>query len=170
MKKCKTIVFGKFPVTSKRRVNEISVDVEWSDETGHGLPRFSVCGHAWNATHTDITMGGQCLDELNEFVCKYGKSVKMVKLWKEVYGLWQRNHLNDMVAYANEDQRKAVDECVDLNGGKFDYDKVCDFLKSKGIYYVYVNGNKCGYGEKWYYKPIPEEDVKRIEGIFTENT
>jgi len=157
----KTFSFGKFAVYGKTRVNEIAVEVSYETASnGNNAMRFSVCAEVWNARHTDIVMGGQCLDSLLEYL---GDNEK----FKTIYGLWERNHLNDMDASANDAQREAVKEYEKTNA--YDYDKVCEYLKERNLFEVEVNGKKCKYGYEWYYREISEEDKKTIERLLTED-
>lgn len=86
----RTFIFDKVAYTSKRRVNLPTIEMELKYENNHtSKPCLSICGELWNATHTDIIMGGQCLDYLNEF-----SSLRCNPLFKRLYRLWSLYHLN----------------------------------------------------------------------------
>ena len=154
----KTIKFGKFAIDSKRKVNAVEVEVEFYEDKLE-RPVFKCMASVWNSKHTDITMGGQCLDSLVPYL-------KEDRKFMTIWGLWKRNHLNDMDACANDAQRKAVKEY--RKDKPYDYDKVCEYLKGKGLYEVEVEGKKCKYGHDWYYREIPEADLIKIQALFND--
>ena len=87
----KTFNFGKYAVAnSNRKANEITVKVELR-ETEKGL-EFSASGSVWNSKHTDIIMGGQCLDDLVPYL-------KNNKTFKTILDLWHKYHLNGTKAW-----------------------------------------------------------------------
>ena len=151
----KKLSFGKHAVCSVRKLNEIEVELTLG-KASNGKPTFSACASVWNARHTDILMGGQCLDTILE----HCKAMRANSLYKEIVGLWERNHLNDMHA-GTEAQEKAIHEWRDKNGGRYDYNEACDYLRSIGLYED--NGYK--YGTGWLYREISDEDMKRIKEI-----
>jgi hypothetical protein len=109
-------------------------------------------------------MGGQCLDS----IYKDSFGMRHSPTFKTIYGLWERNHLNDMNAAVNDEQQKLVKEFI-ANGGEnfcYDYTKVCDYLKSIGKFSYVVDGRTCNYGERWYYRPISDEDMSAINELF----
>lgn len=65
--------------------NSVIVEVEYKDEDEK---RFSVCANVWNARHSDIITGGQCLDDITPYI----KS----PVYSEILRLWKLYHLNDM--------------------------------------------------------------------------
>ena len=156
----KTITIGKFayyPTNKKSNTLKIIVSLE---EKKPGEPIFAACCNLWNCRNTDTIYSGQSFDSLLECI----PELKDNELYMKIHRLWKKHHLNDMDASANDAQRKAVDEyCKDH---KYDYDRVCDFLKKKNLYEVEVNGEKCKYGYAWYYRPIPEDDMKEIMELF----
>jgi len=158
--KKRTISFGKFPISGKRRTNEITVDIEYRN-CNTSRPSLSICGYSWRTNHSDCIHGGQCFDELKRYLSGNG-------LFMTIYGLWKRNHLNDLDACANDEQRNAVEAYLKNHDGEYDYDGVCEYLKRKGVYTVDVNGEPCTYGMQWYYRPISKEDKKLIAGILKE--
>lgn len=150
----RTISFGKHAIYSDRKINEVTLDIELREENIN-KPVFSVCANVWNIRHTDIIMGGQCLDEL----CKYVK----IPLFREIHRLWEEHHLNNLHAGTSE-QEKAIEEWKEY-GNAYDYSKVCEYLKSIGLYEVEYNGKPYKYGSGWIYKEILENDLKLIKYI-----
>ena len=154
--------FGKVDAMgSGRKINAVEVTMELRP-TKNG-PELSVCGDVWNSRHTDIVMGGQCLDELLGLVDS--------PLMRSIRGLWKRNHLNAMDAAATDEQRAAVDEykaeCARNRKG-YEYDEACAYLKKRNLFEVALpDGTKAKYGHGWYYRPISAEDMESIEWCLT---
>ena len=100
MSKKITFDFGKYAVGSKRKVNRITVTMElrYKDEK----PVLSICGNIYNAKSTDIICGGQCLDEIANYV-KNGT-------FRVLYHLWQKHHLNDTHAWCSCDNNHEHDK------------------------------------------------------------
>lgn len=151
------IDFGNFVINnSNRRENRVVVEIELKDE-GKG-PVLTVCGEAWNRINTDLILGGQCLDELKQYV-------KKNKLFNEIYRLWKLYHLNDLHA-GTPTQERLLDDYFKKIGERYSYDKACDYLKGVGLYEVIMeDGSKFKYGHKWLYEPIPENDLNIINDI-----
>ena len=149
----KKISFGKRAVYSKRKINEVVVRLELKDNKD-GKPVFTASCEVWNSKHTDIVMGGQCLDDVAR-LCP----LKYNKRYMEIVGLWQRNHLNDMHA-GTEKQEEAIKNWKE-QGNRYDYTAVCNYLKSIGLYED--NGYKYGHG--CLYRDISDEDLKRIKEL-----
>ena len=88
MKLRKVFNFGKIDYTGNgRKNNDITIEVEYR-ETQNGM-EFSACGNIYNRFHSDIIMGGQCLDDLKEYI---GDN----ETFKIIYRLWNLYHLNSM--------------------------------------------------------------------------
>ena len=151
----KTINFGKHAITSKRKINSVDVTLELVEKE-QGKPVFTASAMAWNTRHTDCTLGGQCLDTLAERCM----ALRNNKLYKDILGLWQRNHLNDMHA-GTEKQEAEIDAWLASTGKRYNYDEVCEHLKSVGLY----DDNGYKYGHGWLYRAIGDEDLKRIKEI-----
>lgn len=151
----KTINFGKFAITSKRRINAVDVMLDLR-ENEQGKPVFSASACAWNGRHTDWSIGGQCLDTIAE----HCKTLRHNPLYSEILGLWRRNHLNDMHA-GTEKQEQEVDTWLVETGKMYDYAEVCEHLKSVGLY----DDNGYEYGTGWLYREISDDDLKRIKEI-----
>lgn len=151
----KVIELGKIDYNNTGRRNH-AVDVEIElQEKDNGEKVFSARGNIWNTMHTDIVCGGQCLDEIAQYV--------KTPVFKEVYDLWNKYHLNDMHAGTPE-QEEAIKEYTKTN--RYDYTAVCEYLKSIGLYEVDLNGEPYRYGTKWLYEAIPNEDLNRIIALF----
>ena len=156
-----TFTFGLVTFRGQRTRCRPTVDVRIRYDN-HGRPCFSagatvMCGRSY-------VMGGECLDSIyrDSFAMRHNSTFKMI------YGLWKRNHLNDLNAAVNEEQQKLVDEFI-ANGGenfRYDYTTVCDYLKSIGKFSYVVDGKTCNYCEGWYYRPISDEDMTAINELF----
>lgn len=137
--------------------------------TGSKTPEYvelSICGSIWNASHTDIWCGGQCLDTMAEYV--------KTPLFREIYNLWKRYHLNGARAGTPE-QENAIKEWTQA-GNKYEYTAACEMLKEKGLYEVnytgptvgrYYNNEPYRYGCGWIIEEIPGEVLTRIEHIIS---
>ena len=155
----KTISFGKVAYYSKRRVNEVDVELELR-ESKHGLV-FSCCGNIWNGSKTDIVAGGQCLDTIAEYI----KTPK----FKEIHRLWKLYHLNDMNAGTPLQDRVIEEAKRDGRlGSRYDYSEVCEELKKMGAYEVEHEGEMYKYGHKWLFRAIPEDDLIKIRKLLAE--
>lgn len=92
----KKFQFGKvdgYNNGKKQCLVELEVELKEREE---GKPVFSVCGDVWNARHTDIIQGGQCIDTVWG---QYSKQLTNRTLYKEIMELWQKYHLNDTKAW-----------------------------------------------------------------------
>lgn len=148
----RTIDFGKVDFYGKgRRINKVTVDVELRlDRKGREV--FSCVGDVWNAHHTDIVMGGQCLDDLVPFL-------KRNRTFMEVLDLWHKYHLNDM--HAGTERQEA---CVKANPNHRDYKCDCAWLERWGLLW----DEDYKYGTAWLYREIPKRDRERIVAIINE--
>lgn len=83
-------------------------------------PVFSASGNVWNTRHTDIVMGGQCIDDIYK---EYHLDMTRdnANIYRKIMELWQRNHLNDMNAGCIH-QRKNWDTDKDLKLAKLKLD------------------------------------------------
>ena len=155
----KTFSFGKVAYRNPNvRNNEVTVDVEWKPNR-NGDMVFTACGDVWNNLHTDIYMGGQCLDRLYEF-----PSVRNNPTFKKIYHLWKNYHLNDMHPGTAEQEAVLKSYFGDRHA---EYTEKCEFLKSIGLYEVPHpdTGEPYQYGHGWIYFDIPKEDIKLIEEL-----
>ena len=100
----KVFNFGKKAVSnSKIKNNLITIEVELRD-TDKGL-EFSACGNVWNSKHTDIIMGGQCIDDLEQYL-------KGNKTYKTILEMWKKYHLNGMNAWCACEHKENPSEKV----------------------------------------------------------
>lgn len=159
----RTITFGKVDYNENGRKNHlVELEIELKDYPHK--PVFSVCGSVWKPDKRDIVMGGQCIDSIWEY---YSDELQNPTLYKEIMELWQKYHLNDLVAGTPE--QEAAVSAWKAEGNKYEYDKACEHLKSVGLYEVplekdgYILPYK--YGHSWLYRPIPEQDLQRIVNI-----
>jgi len=149
----KTFSFPKIAFYGSRRVNLPEVEIELRD-TAKG-PELSVCGVVWNSKHTDIVMGGQCLDHMMEY-----SELSRNPLFRKLYKWWTLYHLNGLNA-GTVKQENALKEANLIGKG---YDKQCEYLKSIDLYED--NGYK--YGSGWLYRPIPEDDLNEIKALLAD--
>lgn len=156
----RTISFGKIDYFGRgRKINEVTIEMRLSfDEDRYGRPVFSCSGNVWNGRKTDIVCGGQCLDELLPFF-KYNK------LFKEIHGLWKRNHLNDMNVGTPEQLRCIEEHKDEIDESDGWFIKELNLLKKYGMDVVEYEGKLYEYGKGWVYRVIPADDLKRIVGI-----
>jgi hypothetical protein len=156
------IVFNKIDYLGHGRKNcMLEAEVSWN-----GV-EFTVSADVWNARHTDIYMGGQCLDTVNE---RYRDQIRNLELWDEVVDLWRKYHLNTMQAGTPE-QMKALEDWKRETGHpswNFDYEGLCEYLKGRNLYFVpdpENPGKTYEFGTRWLTKEIPEEDRKRMDKL-----
>ena len=152
----KTFTFPKVAYTSARRVNlpVIEMELRYKDED-YSKPELSICGELWNARHTDIVFGGQCLDHLAAF-----KSLRIDPLFKKLYRLWHLYHLNGCHC-GTEKQEQALDEAREA-GARLDcFEKSRKYLEKLGL--LIDDGYE--YGSAWLYREIPEDDLKEIMSL-----
>jgi hypothetical protein len=155
----KTFTFPKVAYTSSRRVNLPAIEVELRyKDNDINRPVLSICGELWDARHTDIVMGGQCLDEMS----KLG-DLRFSTLFKKLRRLWKLYHLNDMHA-GTVKQENALDDAKKSGIKICSYDDSCKYLESIGL--LVDDGYK--YGSSWLYREIPEEDLKEIISLLAE--
>ena len=146
--------FGKIDgYHNSKKSCPVFIDVELRNE--QDKPEFSACGYVYNHLKTDCIIGGLCLDTLNEF-----HSIKNNPMFRKIYRLWKLYHLNGMHAGTPE-QEQAINAWKDA-GNRYDYRKVCDYLKSIGLYEVEHEGKPYKYGHSWLYQPIPDDDLNEI--------
>ena len=99
----RTYSFGKIAYNGKRKINEVTLEVELRDWNGY--TEFTAHAMVWNNIHTDIVTGGQMIDELyNEF-----ETLRDSILYKTIMQLWKKYHLHDISNIPAEDQ-----EFIDL--------------------------------------------------------
>ena len=134
----KTFKFDKIAFYGTRRINTPEVTMELRD-TAKG-PELSICGDVWNSKHTDIVMGGQCLDEMKKF-----KELRFNSLFNKLYKWWELYHLNGMHAGTIK-QENAIKEWHAKDKYKaFTYDEDCKYLDSIGL----LDDDGYRYGSSW---------------------
>lgn len=86
----KVFRFGKIDAEGRGfACNSVTVEMEYREKK-EGQKVLSISGKVWNARHSDIIMGGQCLDDI--------ASPYMIgnETFSEILRLWRLYHLNDM--------------------------------------------------------------------------
>lgn len=99
----KMFSFGKVAYNGKRKINEVTLEVELREWNGY--PEFTAHAMVWNNIHTDIVAGGQMIDKLYNRFATLRDSV----LYKTIMQLWEKYHLHDISDIPAEDQ-----ELIDL--------------------------------------------------------
>ena len=129
----KTINFGKRAVN-----NEITIELELRD-TDKGA-EFSACANVWNSKHTDIIMGGQCIDTI-------GKYLRGNKTYNTILDLWKKYHLNGMHAWCQCEHEENPSEKIKVYKLRYSAEgerlsKIRDFGKFKQFITVTEEGMK----------------------------
>ena len=120
MKMRKVYSFGKVAYNGKRKINEVTLEIELRDWNGY--PEFTACAKVWNNIHTDIVAGGQMIDDLyNEFAV-----LRLSVVYKTIMQLWEKYHLRNISNIPAEDK-----ELVDLLFSDKDRKEIVEILKSK---------------------------------------
>lgn len=146
----KTFVFPKISFCGGNKVN--TPEIELSLKVDGDIEILSICGQVWNSKHTLDIASGQCLDHMYKFL-------KNDKIFKELYRLWKRWHLNDMCPGTIKQE-----EALENSGIKFkSFCEECDYLKSVNLY----SDNGYEYGSKWLYRKIDEDDLKSIYNLLS---
>lgn len=148
----KTFNFGKIAYNGKRKINTVTVTVEFESGVFHAM------GSIYNMTHTNVFRGGQCLDTIAEYI--------HTPLFKKIYRLWKLYHNNDLHAGTMEQENAILAKFGNRNASN--YKEHCDYLKSIGLYEVDYKGKPYKYGHGWLKHEIPVEDIKEIESLFME--
>lgn len=158
----KVISFGKIAYTGNAKTNEVTLEIEIRNKTEvieyenltqmFDVPEISVCGNVWNSKHTDIEMGGQCLDSLIELLPNNKRLRRITEIWKQY-------HLNGLKS-DTKTQTEAI-EAWKAQGNKYDYTAACEYLKSIGLYTD--RGYKYGHG--WLYMPVPAEIIEELKAL-----
>ena len=149
----KTLNFGKIDYNGTgRKINLVTVEIELQ-EAKNG-PVFTASAYVWNAKKTDIVCGGQCLDDLLQFF-------ENNDVFRTIYSMWKKYHLNNM-RIGTPEQINALKKVELWENGT--YEEQCNYLKKVGLYYL--DGGKTCFGGKWFYWPIPENDLETIKSLF----
>lgn len=149
--------------------NRVEVELELTDDNC-----FSAIAYVWNENHSDTYMIGQCFDDLKEI-----PEVGELPIFKEIYDLWKKYHLNDLHAGTKkqEDILKEAVKTRELEEYGANYKEKCDYLESKDMLYdkKYLVEKKQAdgtikrvpykYGTGWLKEEIPEGDLLRIKSL-----
>ena len=116
----KVFSFGKIAYNGKRKINEVTLEVELRE--WNGCPEFTACAMVWNNIHSNVVACGQMIDKLyNKFaICR--NSI----LYKTIMQLWKKYHLHDISDIPAEDK-----ELIDLLFSDKDRKEIEGILKSK---------------------------------------
>lgn len=180
-----TIDFGKIAFNySGHKANAADVSIELTrrggepifdgsgKETGRKTPQYtelSICGEVWNTRHTDIVMGGQCLESMKPYIHS--------ALFNEIYELWSKYHLNGMHAGTPE-QEAAIKAREERIGRQLTYDERCELLKEAHLYETEYTGPAIGrmydhepyvYGHAWLIQDLPDDVIRRVMEITKEH-
>lgn len=154
--------------------NRVEVELELTDDNC-----FSAIAYVWNENHSDTYMIGQCFDDLKEI-----PEVGELPIFKEIYDLWKKYHLNNLHAGTKE-QEDILKEAVktrELEEYGANYKEKCDYLESKDMLYdkKYLVEKKQAdgtikrvpykYGTGWLKEEIPEGDLLRIKSLIINGT
>lgn len=116
----KVYSFGKVAYNGKRKINEVTLEIELRDWNGY--PEFTACAYVWNNIHSDIVACGQMIDDLyNEFAI-----LKDSILYKTIMQLWKKYHLYNISNIPAEDK-----ELIDLLFSDKDRKEIEGTLKSR---------------------------------------
>lgn len=162
MERARNFNFGKVDgYGNGRKTCAVEVEITLGEDRD-GKPTFSASADVWNNLHTDIIMGGQCLDELNERFYKIRHNSK----FKEILDLWHKYHLNDLTPGTPEQMA-----CIRVHKDEIDeslgfYTKELKLLEKYGLDVVEYKGKPYKYGTAWLTTEIPEADLQRIKALF----
>jgi hypothetical protein len=124
-------------------------------------PIFTVSALVKAIGEHEIIACGQCRDEVYAIL-------KRNRLFKEIYELWEKHHLNNMHA-GTERQEETLKlfktEYKKEHKVQPSYKEQCDYLAEHNL--LIDNGYK--YGSSWLYRPIPKQDLKRIDALLKFN-
>lgn len=107
----KAYSFGKVAYYGKRKINEVTLEVELMDWNGY--LEFTACAKVWNNIHTDIIAGGQMIDKLYNRFATLRDSI----IYKTVMQLWKKYHLHDISNIPAED-KELIDLLISNKGRK----------------------------------------------------
>lgn len=162
----KKFTFGKVAYTGNHKSYLVEVEVELELKQDEGRPVFTASGNVWNTMHTDIVMGGQCIDDIYK---EFRGELKNRKLFEAIMALWERNHLNDMNAGCEHQQAMKWGEGkARIAKLKLNYDKAGKMqseiekrslseLKLKGV--VKITEKERAILNLPYWVTVPEEKV-----------
>ncbi|MBR3518256.1 MAG: hypothetical protein IKO10_18290 [Lachnospiraceae bacterium] len=162
-----TLKFGKIDAEDRGcAINAVDINMELKTKD-NGTQVFSASAKVWNGKHSDIIMGGQCIDTLLDELRNQLKEKGVLEEMEEIGRLWKAYHSNDM--HAGTPEQEAALKEAGLTKFASDYEKCCEYLKSVGMYEVELeDGTMYKFGCGWLTQPIPEEDLQKIEKIINE--
>lgn len=120
MKKVKVFSFGKIAYYGKRRINEVTLEIELRDWNGY--PEFTACVSIWNNIHSDVVAGGQMIDDLYNEFARFRGSV----LYKTIMQLWEKYHCENVSNIPADDK-----ELIDLLFSDKDRKEIVEILESR---------------------------------------
>lgn len=156
-----------------RKTNAVEITVELRNcggEPTFAYVELSICGDVWNVPHTDIIMGGQCLDYIAEYRDQLTPANR--DLFDTLYDLWKKYHLNGM--HAGTPKQEAAIHEWEAAGNRYDYRAVCKMLKERGLYEVKFTGKTIGrmyhnelykYGHGWVVNDLPGDVLLKVEHL-----
>ena len=112
--------FGKIAYNGKRKINEVTLEIELRDWNGY--PEFTAHVMVWNNIHTDIIAGGQMIDKLYNRFAEFRDSV----LYRTIMKLWKKYHLHNISDIPAEDK-----ELIDLLFSDKGRKEIVEILKSR---------------------------------------
>ena len=120
MEKQKIFSFGKIAYNGKRKINEVTLEIELRDWNGY--PEFTAGVSVWNNIHSDIVAGGQMIDDLyNEFT-----RFQHNTLYKTIKELWEKYHCKNISNILADDK-----ELIDLLFSDKDRKEIIEILRSR---------------------------------------
>lgn len=120
MEKERVFSFGKIAYNGKRKINEVTLEIELIDWNGY--PEFTACVSVWNNIHSDIVAGGQMIDDLYNEFARFRCSI----LYKTIKQLWEKYHRKNISDIPAEDK-----ELIDLLFSDKDRKEIVEILKSR---------------------------------------
>ena len=140
-------VLGKVDYNGNgRRTCEAAITWELTEDG-----RFSMQAEIWNNRHTDIYMGGQCVDQVAAYAPHDKKARRMV-------AVWERWHLNDMKAGTLAQEQYLREHPVTAVYPESHYEKASEALTAAGL--NPDNGYK--YGSAWLREELPADVLAEI--------
>ena len=177
----KTVPLGKIAYWGNRKINAVDVQIEVRECGGDPTYRdglfcgytptyteLSICGNIWNARHTDIVCGGQCIDEIAKYIHTPTRQA--------IHSMWKKFHLNGMKAGTVEQESaiKKLRAVAETEGIRPSYETECEYLKKIGMYEVEYTGKSVGrmynhemyrYGTAWLVRDLPEYVIEWAKNI-----
>lgn len=162
----KIVRLGKTEIGRKSVDVFARIEIENGKLSIRGVEGPKANGYAWGSCG-QIVMSRPTIKK-----CAPGWNLGLVD---KFFKVWERWHLNDMRAGTPE-QEKAIKEWTS-KGNAYNYDKVCEHLKSIGIYEVAVtpeirasalggiDGDAYQYGCRWLHEELPDDVVAFLQSL-----